>query len=117
MGKGMGTPLMTLDAETDLNEGKGIYFDNNRVETFYVGAEMLVGENHLLFRGSLSNSHGNFGSVYIPVKKQIALGLQWQRQIFVFGQDAFLSANIGADLGSWKKDLIGTNFTLSVPFN
>jgi len=115
MGKGMGTPLMTLDAETDLNEGKSIYFDNNRVETFYVGAEAMVGENRLLFRGSLTNSHGNFGSEYIPVKKQIALGLQWQRQIFVFGQDAFLSANIGADLGSWKKDLVGTNFTLSIP--
>jgi hypothetical protein len=115
LGKGMGTPLMTLDAETDLNATKDIYFDNNRVETFYVGAEAMVGENRLLFRGSLTNSHGNFGSEYIPVKKQIALGLQWQRQIFVFGQDAFLSANIGADLGSWKKDLVGTNFTLSIP--
>ena len=106
---------LTLDTETDLNAPKDVYFDNNRVETFYVGAEAMIGENHLMFRGSLTNSHGNFGSEYIPVKKQLAVGLQWQRQIFVFGQDAFLSANVGADIGSWKKDLVGANFTLSVP--
>ena len=115
MGKGMGPPLMTLDNETDLNASKDVFFDNNRVEAFYIGAEALIGENHLMFRGSLTNSMGNFGSEYIPVKKQIAVGLQWKRQIFVFGQDAFISANLGADLGSWKKDLVGANFTLSVP--
>jgi len=114
-GKGIGTPLMTLDSETDLNTSKNVYFDNNRVETFYLGAEALIGENRLMFRGSLTNSMGYFGSEYIPVKKQLAFGLQWQRQIFVFGQDAFLSANVGADIGSWKKDLVGANFTLSVP--
>ena len=115
LGKGMGTPLMTLDTETDLNASKDVYFDNNRVETFYLGAEAMIGENRLVFRGSLTNSMGNFGSEYIPVKKQLAVGLQWQRQIFVFGQNALLSANIGADIGSWKKDLVGGNFILSVP--
>jgi hypothetical protein len=115
LGRGLGSPLMTLDAETDLNAGKDIFYDNNRIETFYVGAEAMIGENRLMFRGSLSNAIGRYGSEYIPVKKQIALGLQWERQIFVFGQDAFLSANIGADMGSWKKDLVGANFTLSVP--
>jgi hypothetical protein len=115
LGRGLGSPLMTLDSETDLNSGKNIYYDNNRVETFYVGAEAMIGENRLMFRGSLSNAIGGYGSEYIPVKKQIALGLQWERQIFVFGQDAFLSANIGADMGSWKKDLVGGNFTLSLP--
>jgi hypothetical protein len=115
LGRGLGSPLMTLDAETDLNAGKDIFYDNNRIETFYVGAEAMIGENRLMFRGSLSNAIGRYGSEYIPVKKQIALGLQWQRQIFIFGQDAFLSANIGADMGSWKKDLVGANFTLSVP--
>jgi hypothetical protein len=115
LGRGLGSPLMTLDAETDLNAGKDIFYDNNRIETFYVGAEAMIGENRLMFRGSLSNAIGGYGSEYIPVKKQIALGLQWQRQIFIFGQDAFLSANIGADMGSWKKDLVGANFTLSVP--
>jgi hypothetical protein len=115
LGRGLGSPLMTLDAETGLNAGKDIFYDNNRIETFYVGAEAMIGENRLMFRGSLSNAIGRYGSEYIPVKKQIALGLQWERQIFVFGQDAFLSANIGADMGSWKKDLVGANFTLSVP--
>lgn len=115
LGKGMGTPLMTLDSETDLNASKEVYFDNNRVETFYVGAEAMIGENRLMFRGSLSNAIGYFGAEYVPVKKQLAFGLQWQRQMFVFGQNALLSANIGADIGSWKKDLVGGNFTLSVP--
>ena len=115
LGRGLGSPLMTLDSETDLNAGKDIFYDNNRIETFYVGAEVMAGENRFMFRGSLSNAIGAYGSEYIPVKKQIALGLQWQRQIFVFGQEAFLSANVGADLGSWKKDLVGANFTLSVP--
>jgi hypothetical protein len=115
LGRGLGSPLMTLDSETDLNAGKEIFFDNNRIETFYVGAEVMAGENRFMFRGSLSNAIGGYGSEYIPVKKQIAVGLQWMRQIFVFGQDAFISANVGADLGSWKKDLVGANFTLSVP--
>jgi hypothetical protein len=115
LGKGMGSALMTLDSETDLNASKGVYFDNNRVEAFYIGVEAMLGENHLTFRGSLSNAIGFYGSEYVPVKKQIALGIEWQRQIFVFGQEAFLSANIGADIGSWKKDLVGANFTLSVP--
>ena len=115
LGRGLGSPLMTLDSETDLNAGKGVFYDNNRIETFYVGAEVMAGENRFMFRGSLSNAIGGYGSEYIPVKKQIAVGLQWQRQIFVFGQEAFLSANVGADLGSWKKDLVGANFTLSVP--
>ena len=115
LGRGLGSPLMTLDSETDLNAGKGVYYDNNRIETFYVGTEVMAGENRFVFRGSLSNAIGGYGSEYIPVKKQIAVGLQWMRQIFVFGQDAFISANVGADLGSWKKDLVGANFTLSVP--
>jgi hypothetical protein len=115
LGRGLGSPLMTLDAETDLNAGKDIFYDNNRIETFYIGAEAMIGENRLMFRGSLSNAIGFYGAEYVPVKKQMAVGLQWQRQIFVFGQDAFLSANIGADMGSWKKDLVGGNFTLSVP--
>ena len=75
----------------------------------------MLGENHIMFRGSLTNAIGFYGAEYVPVKKQMAFGLQWQRQISVFGQDAFLSANVGADLGSWKKDLVGSNFTLSVP--
>jgi hypothetical protein len=115
LGRGLGSPLMTLDSETDLNAGKDIFYDNNRIETFYIGAEAMIGENRLMFRGSLSNAIGFYGAEYVPVKKQLAVGLQWQRQIFVFGQDAFLSANIGADMGSWKKDLVGGNFTLSVP--
>jgi hypothetical protein len=112
---GLGTPLMTLDSETDLNNSKEVFYDNNRIESFYVGAEVMSGVNHFMFRGSLTNAIGYYGSEYIPVKKQMALGLQWQRQIFVFGQDAFLSANVGADIGSWKKDLVGANFTLTVP--
>lgn len=115
LGKGMGTPLMTLDSETDLNSGKEIFYDNNRIESFYIGADIMAGENRFMFRGSLTNAIGYYGSEYIPVKKQMAFGLQWQRQIFVLGQEALLSANIGADIGSWKKDLIGANFTLSVP--
>ena len=104
-----------VDVKNKTQAFSHVFFDNNRVETFYVGAEAMIGENRLMFRGSLSNAIGGYGSEYIPVKKQLAVGLQWQRQIFVFGQDAFLSANIGADMGSWKKDLVGGNFTLSLP--
>ena len=88
---------------------------NEVLEAFYIGAEAMIGENRLMFRGSLSNAIGYYGAEYVPVKKQLAVGLQWQRQIFVFGREAFLSANVGADMGSWKKDLVGANFTLSIP--
>lgn len=115
LGKGLGSPLLTLDSETDLNASKETFYDNNRVETFYVGAEVAVKKNHFLFRGSLSNAIGYYGAEYVPVKRQIAFGLRWQRPVFILGQEAVLSANIGTDLGSWKKDLVGANFNLSVP--
>jgi len=115
MGKGLGSPLMTLDSETGLNPTFNTYFDNNRVEAFYVGAEALLGENHLTFRGSLSNAIGFYGYEYVPVKRQISAGLQWQRPMPWISEGAQLKANIGFDTGDWKKDVFGGNLSLSIP--
>lgn len=115
MGKGLGSPLMTLDSETGLNPTFNTYFDNNRVEAFYVGAEALLGENHLTFRGSLSNAIGFYGYEYLPVKRQISAGLQWQRAMPWISEGAQLKANIGFDTGDWKKDVFGGNLSLSIP--
>ncbi|MEN9363715.1 MAG: hypothetical protein RI903_1023 [Bacteroidota bacterium] len=115
MGKGLGSPLMTLDSETGLNPTFNTYFDNNRVEAFYLGAEALLGENHLTFRGSMSNAIGWFGAEYIPVKRQISAGLQWQRPMPWISEGAQLKANIGFDTGDWKKDVFGGNLSLSIP--
>ncbi len=115
MGKGLGSPLMTLDSETGLNPTFNTYFDNNRVEAFYVGAEALLGENHLTFRGSLSNAIGFYGNEYVPVKRQISAGLQWQRPMPWISEGAQLKANIGFDTGDWKKDVFGGNLSLSIP--
>jgi hypothetical protein len=115
MGKGLGSPLMTLDSETGLNPTFNTYFDNNRVEAFYVGAEALLGENHLTFRGSLSNAIGFYGNEYVPVKRQISAGLQWQQPMPWISEGAQLKANIGFDTGDWKKDVFGGNLSLSIP--
>jgi hypothetical protein len=115
MGKGLGSPLMTLDSETGLNPTFNTYFDNNRVEAFYVGAEAVLGENHLTFRGSLSNAIGFYGNEYVPVKRQISAGLQWQRPMPWISEGAQLKANIGFDTGDWKKDVVGGNLSLSIP--
>ncbi len=114
-GKGLGTPLLTLGSETDLTPGGAIGYDNNRVEAFYVAAEAQVGLNHLVFKGSLSNAIGFYGREYVPVKRQTSLGLMWSRPVYVLSQNAILQANLGFDLGSWKKDVFGGNISLSIP--
>ena len=113
--KALGTPLLTLGSETDLTDGDGVGFDNNRVEAFYVAAEAQLGLNHLIFRGSLSNAIGYYGREYVPVKRQTSLGLMWSRPVYVLSQNAILQANLGFDLGSWKKDVFGGNISLSIP--
>jgi hypothetical protein len=114
-GKGIGSPMLTLDSETDLAPTKNIVYDNNRVEAYYVGIEGLLGENAITFRGSLSNAIGWFGSEYVPVKRQISVGVCWSRPIVLLGQEAVLKANVGFDTGSWKKDVVGGNVTLALP--
>jgi hypothetical protein len=115
MGKALGSPFITLDSETDLYLTNNTYFDNNRVEAFYLGAEALLGENHLTFRGSLSNAIGFYGKEYIPVKRQLSVGIQWQRPMSWISEGAQLKANIGFDTGDWKKDVFGGNLSLSIP--
>ena len=116
-GKGIGTPLMTLDSETDLTASDQTYFDNNRVEAFYVGIEAKIGENNLKARGSLSNAFGWFGEEYVPVKKQYSIGIVWQRPIELMGYAAQLKASLGADRGLWKPHVIGGNISLLLPLN
>ena len=94
---------------------KNVYFDNNRVEAYYVGIEALFGKNEITFRGSMSNAIGWFGSEFVPVKRQYSFGLFWNRPIEVLGQEALLKANLGFDTGSWKKDVFGGNVTLALP--
>lgn len=116
-GKGLGTPLMTLDSESELTPTSGTFYDNNRVESFYVGIQAKFGENDFTFRGSMSNSIGWFGQENVPVKRQYSFGLQWQRPVQLMGYDAQLKASIGADKGLWKPDVIGGNVALVLPLN
>jgi hypothetical protein len=117
MGHGIGTPLMTLDSETDLSPGDGVNFDNSRVETFYVSAMGKWGENEIAVRASLSNAFGYYGSEFSSAMKQFSIGLQWQRPVQIMGYDAQLKAAVGADKGLWKPDVIGGNVSLVLPLN
>jgi hypothetical protein len=116
-GMGLGTPMLTLDSETDLTNTDGTFYDNNRVESFYMGVEAKLGENAFMLRGSMSNSIGWFGQENIPAKKQYSVGLQWQRPLHLMGYNTQLKATLGADRGSWKPDVIGGNVSLIVPLN
>ncbi len=117
LGNGIGTPLMTLNSETDLTEGSDIYFDNNRVESFYVAAWAKWGMHEFSARASLSNAIGFYGSEYAHAMKQYSIGIQWQRPIEIMGYDATLKASLGADKGTWKPDVIGGNVSLVLPLN
>ncbi len=117
LGNGIGTPLMTLDSETDLSPGSEIYFDNSRVEAFYVAAFGKIGENEVSLRASLSNAFGSYGSEYQKAMKQLSVGVQWQRPVQLMGYDAHLKASVGADKGLWKPDVIGGNVSILLPLN
>jgi hypothetical protein len=117
MGHGIGTPLMTLDSETDLSPGNEVYFDNNRVETFYVAGFAKLGVNEFSARGSLSNAIGAYGAEYPNPKTQLSGSIQWQRPVQVMGYDARIKASFGADKGFWKRDAIGGNVSILLPLN
>ncbi|MEY4646703.1 MAG: hypothetical protein RIQ98_539, partial [Bacteroidota bacterium] len=117
MGHGIGTPLMTLDSETDLSPGNEVYFDNNRVETFYVAGFAKLGVNEFSARGSLSNAFGAYGAEYSNAKTQLSGSIQWQRPVQVMGYDARIKASFGADKGFWKRDAIGGNVSILLPLN
>ncbi len=116
-GRGLGTPLMTLDSETDLTNTDLTYFDNNRVESFYVGIEAKLGENAFLIRGSMSNAFGTYSSVINPAKRQFSGAVQWQRPVQILGYNAQLKASIGADRGLWTPQVIGGNMSVLIPLN
>lgn len=117
-GKGIGTPLMTLDAETDLSPSNRIYYDNNRVEAFYIAGELAMGRNKIQFRGSLSNAIGWFGSEYFPVKKQYSGGILWHRPIQIPGfPESILKANLGLEKGNLTAPTIGGNVAISIPLD
>jgi hypothetical protein len=108
---------MTLDSETDLSPGNEVYFDNNRVETFYAAAFAKFGVNEISARASLSNAIGSYGAEYQNAIKQFSVGVQWQRPIELMGYDAHLKASLGADKGLWKPDVIGGNVSILLPLN
>lgn len=115
LGRGIGTPFITLDSETDLNKTSKTFFDNNRVEAFYIGAEYQKEEDNYQIRASMTNSFGNYGQLWNPVKRQYSLGVQWKRKIDFYG-DSMLKVNFGFDLGQWlNKNTFGANVAFSVP--
>ncbi|WP_269013744.1 capsule assembly Wzi family protein [Aquirufa nivalisilvae] len=117
-GKGIGTPLLTLDSESDLNPTNSIYYDNNRVEAFYAAGEFAFGDNKIQLRASLSNAIGWFGKEYSPVKKQYSGGILWHRRISITGfPEALLKANLGIEKGNLTQPTLGGNIAISIPLN
>ncbi|CAM3319272.1 capsule assembly Wzi family protein [Aquirufa ecclesiirivi] len=117
-GKGIGSPLLTLDSESDLNPTNQIYFDNNRVEAFYAAGEFAFGENKIQIRASLSNAIGWFGNEYIPVKKQYSGGILWHAPIHIAGfPEAILKANLGIEKGNLTQPTLGGNIAISFPLD
>jgi hypothetical protein len=113
--RGVGTPFITLDTETDLNKTSKMFFDNNRVEAFYLGGEYQRNQDNFLFRASMTNSFGNYGQVWSSIKRQYSLGVQWKRKVDFYGEST-LKVNFGFDLGQWlNKNTFGANIAFSVP--
>ncbi|MHA8067472.1 capsule assembly Wzi family protein [Aquirufa sp. ROCK2-A2] len=115
LGRGIGTPFITLDSETDLYKTNKTYFDNNRVEAFYLATEYQREEDNFLLRLSMTNSFGNYGKLWNSSKRQYSLGLQWKRKVEFYGT-SILKVNFGCDLGDWlTKNTFGANVSFSVP--
>ncbi len=111
----IGNPFMTLDSETDLNPGNKTYFDNNRVESFYVATEWNIGDATVLLKGSLANAFGWFGSAYNPVKKMYSFAAFFQKPQVVLGYKSTLKGKIGYDQSEWYPSVLGIHLGLSMP--
>lgn len=113
--RSMGNPFMTLDSETDLNPSDRIYFDNNRVEAFYVASEWNIGDANVIFKGSLANAIGWYGSEYIPVKKMYSLAVFVQKPVVLMRYNATLKTRLGYDHSEWYPNTLGLHVGLSMP--
>ena len=102
---GIGSPFITLDSETELNPTKKIYFDNNRVEAFYIASEWKIGEANVIFKGSLANAIGWFKKEYVPVKKMYSFALMVEKPIYFLGFPAQLTTKAGYDHSEWYPNI------------
>ena len=113
--RGMGSPFITSINETDLPNTNNSYFDNNRVEAFYIASEWEIKDTKILFKGSLANAIGWYGKEFVPVKKMYSLALFAQKPMKILGYEATVKANIGYDQSEWYKNTLGGNIGISVP--
>jgi hypothetical protein len=114
-GRGIGTPFITSINETDLPLTNFSYFDNTRVESFYLASEWKFGETKLLLKGSLSNAIGWYGREFIPVKKMYSFAVFFEKPVQVFGYNAQLKTNVGYDKSEWYPSVFGLHMGLSMP--
>lgn len=111
----LGTPFMTLDSETDINKGESIYFDNNRVEAYYLGFKYQSENASLSFRGSIMHAFGNYGGIFPAVKKQYAASVFYERVSTILGYKGLMRVQLGGDWGAWRKGGMGTQVYFSIP--
>jgi len=112
---GVGSPFITLDSDTDLKPGNATYFDNNRVEAFYIASEWEINQTKILFKGSLANAIGWYGEEYVPVKKMYSIAFFIQKPTKILGYDALLKCNVGYDKSEWYHNTLGLNLGVSMP--
>ncbi len=113
--RSIGNPFMTLDSETDLNPTDRVYFDNNRVEAFYIASEWNIGNANVIVKGSLANAIGWYGSEYIPVKKMYSMAVFVQKPVVVMKYNATLQTRLGYDHSEWYPNTLGLHVGLSMP--
>lgn len=111
----IGNPFMTLDSETDLNPTDKTYFDNNRVEAFYVASEWNIGKANVIVKGSLANAIGAYGSEYIPVKKMYSVAVFLQKPVQIMGYNTTFKGRVGYDQSQWYASTFGIHAGLSMP--
>ncbi len=111
----IGNPFMTLDSETDINAGNKVYFDNNRVEAFYLASEWTIGKANILVKGSLANAFGNYGSIFNAAKKMYSVAAFIQKPQVLLGYNSIIKANIGYDYSEWYPSVLGIHLGVSMP--
>jgi len=111
----IGNPFMTLDNETDLHPTDKTYFDNNRIEAFYIASEWQIGKADVIFKGSMANAIGWYGEEYLPVKRMYSVAVFFRKPVELFGYKATLKTNVGYDQSQWYANTFGIQAGLSMP--
>ena len=114
MGRAIGTPFIApaTDFLPDVQKIGAIYYPNNRVSVWYIGAQgLLLSRLEWTMRLSYSLNYGRFQQPYDPVRKQFS-SLLSVRSPLLRWPHTFLMVRAGLDEGNLYAKAIGGHVSI-----